>query len=154
MDVGSAKRIGTAFGMRVIRTFKKGQLPLLLLFFRFVLFPLPAFTSCTKPYNVVDLRTLYSISCVLVFFGALTGYGYVDPDSANLSLSLSTSLDGVSEFVPGQPVFDKSVARDEESRLEKMRRLEEEWGKQKRPKDVSYLKKENRSYLSGQEQEC
>jgi hypothetical protein len=42
IDVGSAKRIGMAYGMRAYRTIKKGQLPLLLLFFRFVPF-LPAF---------------------------------------------------------------------------------------------------------------
>lgn len=103
-----------AYGMRAYRTIKKGQLPLLLLFF----------------------------SCVLVFFGALTGFGYVDPDSPSLSRSLSSSIDGVAEFVSGQPVFDKALGSEEETRLEEMRRLEEEWGKKKRPKDGAWMKKQ------------
>jgi hypothetical protein len=66
-----------------------------------------------------------------VFFGALTGFGYVDPDAAG-------EYNGVGEFIPGQPVFDRAGAGImNDQRVEEMRRLEEEWAKKKRPKDVS-----------------
>lgn len=84
-----------------------------------------------------------SASCVIIFFTALTGLGYVDPDAVSSPATTLPDLDAPEvDFMPGQPVFDAGVAHapgtsQEEVRRAEMRKLEQEWSRQKRPKDVS-----------------
>jgi hypothetical protein len=79
-----------------------------------------------------------SHSCLVVFFSALAGIGYVDPDSLPSS-SISNALAPVeaAEFVPGLPVFDMSEEQARRLKIEEQRDLEIQWAKKKRPKDVS-----------------
>lgn len=106
------QRVTRAFGLRVIRTVRRGQLPFLLVFF----------------------------TCVIIFFSALSGLGYEEPETTP-----SSSVAGEPEFDVGKPVFDGqgvggSGTSDEEERVERMKRLEEQWAKQKRPKDGAWMK--------------
>jgi hypothetical protein len=76
---------------------------------------------------------------VIIFFSALSGLGYEEPETTP-----SSSVAGEPEFDVGKPVFDGqgvggSGTSDEEERVERMKRLEEQWAKQKRPKDVSRI---------------
>ena len=71
-------------------------------------------------------------SCLVIFFSALAGVGYVDPDAALLS--------SASAFVPGAPVFHARADQADLARvsmLEDQKELETLWQRKKRPKDVS-----------------
>ncbi len=70
-------------------------------------------------------------SCLVIFFSALAGIGYVDPEATPTAAA---------EFIPGSPVFDSRVDQVEVERnrmLEEHRALEQMWQRKKRPKDVS-----------------
>jgi hypothetical protein len=70
-------------------------------------------------------------SCLVIFFSALAGVGYVDPDATALPAA---------EFIPGSPVFDAGADQLELARvamLAEQKELERSWQRKKRPKDVS-----------------
>jgi hypothetical protein len=70
-------------------------------------------------------------SALFVFFGALAGVGYVDPDA---------QAPADSEFVMGQPVFDPTEGqRLREIAMAEQRALEQQWAKKKRPNAVSHI---------------
>jgi hypothetical protein len=76
-------------------------------------------------------------SCLVYFFAALAGVGYVDPETS--ALNAAQALTGGARFMPGAPVFvpdeDSEVARRRIA--EERRELEKQWQKKKRPQDVS-----------------
>jgi hypothetical protein len=81
----------------------------------------------------------------MVFFSALAGIGYVDPEAQvttlDPALALSRQEGEVPEFVMGGPVFDlgdEMRKREREKAMEVQRELEKEWSRKRRPKDVSY----------------
>ena len=75
---------------------------------------------------------IHTYSCVVIFFSALSGLGYEEPNSTP-----SSQVDE-KEFDVGRPVFDgKGMGEEQEEKVERMKRLEQQWAKQKRPKDVS-----------------
>ena len=69
-------------------------------------------------------------SCLIIFFSALAGIGYVDPD---------TTPSPAAHFVLGSPVYDASTEQLEVARQRstEQRELEREWQKKRRPHDVS-----------------
>jgi hypothetical protein len=114
------KGILKLIGVRFMRTVRRGNLPFLILFFRYALLR-------------QSRSELTEKSCVVVFFSALTGVGYVEPPSEGLSVDDP-------EFKLGQPVFDPkedSIAIARLRQWEALRELEQEWSKKKRPQDVS-----------------
>lgn len=70
-------------------------------------------------------------SALFVFFGALAGVGYVDPDAA--------SAIPENEFVIGGPVFDASEGQLRELQLQEQREREQHWLKKQRPNSVSLV---------------
>lgn len=68
-------------------------------------------------------------SALFVFFGALAGVGYVDPDAA--------STIPENEFTLGGPVFDTSEGQLRELQIQEQREREQHWLKKQRPNAVS-----------------
>ena len=82
---------------------------------------LPSFRLCDRA----------APSCLIIFFSALAGVGYVDPEAAHLPAA---------EFIPGLPVYDARADQAELARMrmaEEQKELERAWQKKKRPQDVS-----------------
>ncbi|RXK40664.1 hypothetical protein M231_02121 [Tremella mesenterica] len=104
----SLENVGRAIGSRFMRTVRRGNLPFLVVF----------------------------LTCLVVFFSALAGVGYVDETAIT---------NGSVEFVPGSPVHDSSVDRlrpDLERKMEEQRELERQWQRKKRPKDGAWMQKQ------------
>lgn len=100
--------------------------------------PLPHTLHCTRhiPTHVHTYTRKHTNSALFVFFGALAGIGYVDPDIAS---NTPAAAQPAREFVVGEPVFDPSDAQlEREARAAEQRALEEVWARQKRPNAVSY----------------
>lgn len=71
-------------------------------------------------------------SCVVIFFSALAGIGYVDPDAV-------APVTSAAQFVPGLPVFvpDADSEIGKRRKADALREQEQEWQRKRRPKDVS-----------------
>jgi len=86
-------------------------------------------------------------SCVIIFFSALSGFGYVEPGSTSSSSS-NPIQPPAGAFNPGQPVHDNLLNSGaaaglnpiEEEKVIKMKQLEEQWARQKRPKDGAWMR--------------
>lgn len=81
-----------------------------------------------------------SSSCLAIFFSALAGIGYVEPDASLAAGAISGIPAPAGHFVLGAMVYD--VEENEMSRrrkLDEQRELEMLWQSKKRPKDVSTL---------------
>ncbi|TXT03857.1 hypothetical protein VHUM_04280 [Vanrija humicola] len=71
---------------------------------------------------------------LFVFFGALAGIGYVDPEAQALNKAAAAA----DEFVVGGPVFDRQESQKQlERQIAERRALEEQWARKKRPNSVS-----------------
>ncbi|ORY26580.1 hypothetical protein BCR39DRAFT_540631 [Naematelia encephala] len=121
----SFESVGRAIGSRVMRGVKRGNLPFLIVF----------------------------LSALVIFFSALAGIGYVDPDDASLASPVDTltpeaveaAAVAAAEFQPGAPVFDPSEDQVELARrkkIEEQRELERQWQRKKRPKDGAWMQKQ------------
>ena len=85
--------------------------------------------------NITRLMVTHAfsyLSCLWMFFSALAGVGYVDPETL-----VPTSGDAA--FMPGAPVFDPVQAQEMAlaKKVEEQRELERSWEKKKRPREAS-----------------
>jgi len=95
--------------MRIVKAVKRGNLPFLIVF----------------------------VSCLCIFFSALAGIGYTDPEA----MAPLAQVD----FVPGVPVFDATEDQMEQARhrrMEEQRELERQWQKKKRPQDGAWMQRQ------------
>ena len=99
--------VGRAVAARVVRMVRRGNLPFLIVF----------------------------LTALFIFFGALAGVGYVDPDA-------KSPKPADPEFVVGGPVFDPNERqRLREQMLAEQRELEQAWARNKRPNAGAWMQK-------------
>ncbi|BEI85591.1 hypothetical protein CcaverHIS002_0509920 [Cutaneotrichosporon cavernicola] len=101
----SAQNAGRAIAARAARTARRGNLPFLIIF----------------------------LIALFVFFGALAGVGYVDPEAA--------SVIPENEFIVGGPVFDASEGQLRELQIQEQREREQHWLKKQRPNAGAWMHK-------------
>lgn len=101
-----------------------------------------SFWSSSGLPKYTEMPAELTSSCLVYFFAALAGIGYVDPDtlpSVPGSAPILANAPAPAVFIPGVPIFDPNedseVAR--RRKHEERKELEKEWQKMKRPKDVS-----------------
>ncbi|GMK54456.1 hypothetical protein CspeluHIS016_0110420 [Cutaneotrichosporon spelunceum] len=97
--------VGRAIASRAARTARRGNLPFLIIF----------------------------LIALFVFFGALAGVGYVDPEAA--------SVIPENEFIVGGPVFDTSEGQLRELQMQEQREREQHWLKKQRPNAGAWMHK-------------
>ncbi|CAK9786599.1 hypothetical protein CC85DRAFT_300137 [Cutaneotrichosporon oleaginosum] len=101
----TVQNVGRAIASRAARTARRGNLPFLVIF----------------------------LIALFVFFGALAGVGYVDPDAASALPE--------NEFIVGGPVFDASEGQLRELQIQEQREREQHWLKKQRPNSGAWMRK-------------
>ncbi|KAL1409870.1 hypothetical protein Q8F55_003869 [Vanrija albida] len=105
----SPQAVGRAIAARAYRVIRRGNLPFLIVF----------------------------MVALFVFFGALAGIGYVDPEAQAVGKASEP------EFVVGGPVFDRQESQKQlERQIAERRALEEQWVRKKRPNAGDWMQKQ------------
>ncbi|ORX41113.1 hypothetical protein BD324DRAFT_613233 [Kockovaella imperatae] len=97
------QKIGKSIGNRIVRAVRRGNLPFLVVF----------------------------LSCLVIFFSALAGIGYV-PEEGELAHHAKSPRAVVSAVAQDLQVFNGK-------KFQEQRELEQEWAKKKRPKDGAWM---------------
>lgn len=72
---------------------------------------------------------------MIIFLSALAGIGYEPPEPYKNGLRTTNSA--AASFQLGQPVYEGVGNKNGKEIMAERRKMEEMWGKKKRPKDVS-----------------
>ncbi|WOO78781.1 uncharacterized protein LOC62_02G002319 [Vanrija pseudolonga] len=104
----SPQAVGRAIAGRAYRVLRRGNLPFLIVF----------------------------MVALFVFFGALAGIGYVDPETQAINKAAAAEA----EFIVGGPVFDRQESQKQlERQIAERRALEEQWVRKKRPNAGNWM---------------